>query len=165
MKLKKNQVFIFIGMLCLCISTVVAAAPNKNANQKAHDNAKCSIELEDIQSEASDTKDKVSIAHCGCNSDGNGLEWKVLNVSNNAKGHRNHVEGHDTFCSGVDDEGNDSLNSFSRGADDCAIDGDGSLLEYCSDELNTALNDAEEAGESVSCELIVEEPPVEEEEE
>jgi hypothetical protein len=60
---------------------------------------------------------KVSIAHCGCSSDGYSLEWKHLQVSSRAVGHLNHTEGTEVGC--VDDIGVETL--LTRGGSDCRI--------------------------------------------
>lgn len=59
---------------------------------------------------------KVEIAHCGCNSDGSGLEWKHIRVSTRAVGHLKHVEGESALCIYLDEEV-----FYERGADDCRI--------------------------------------------
>jgi hypothetical protein len=147
MNIKKFGIAL-IGLLFSCFSAMTIAAPNSKANQKAHDKVK--------------TKAKVSILHCGCNDYGNGLEWKELKVSANAIGHKNHVEGHETYC--IDEE-TDVITSYTRGADDCEISEDLLLLDAtCDLELLDSLDAAEELEESVSCELvdpvIVVDPPV-----
>lgn len=60
---------------------------------------------------------KVSIAHCGCSSDGYSLEWKHLQVSSRAVGHLTHIAGTEIGC--VDDIGVETL--LTRGGDDCRI--------------------------------------------
>ena len=137
MNIKKFGI-VLIGLMFSSFSAMTIAAPNSKANQKAHDKVK--------------EKVKVSILHCGCNSYGDGLEWKELNVSVNATGHRNHVEGHETFC--IDEE-TDVISSYIRADDDCEISEDPLLLDVsCAVELLDSIDAAEEIEESVSCELI-----------
>ena len=59
---------------------------------------------------------KVQIAHCGCNYDGSGLQWKHINVSTRAKGHLRHTAGSSATCIYLEEEV-----SYVRGADDCRI--------------------------------------------
>ena len=59
---------------------------------------------------------KVQIAHCGCNYDGSGLEWKHIRVSTKAKGHLSHTVDSSATCIYLDEEV-----TYLRGVDDCLI--------------------------------------------
>jgi hypothetical protein len=60
---------------------------------------------------------KVQIAHCGCNYDGSGLEWKHISVSTKAKGHLNHtVDSQVTCINDLEEEV-----TYTRGYADCRI--------------------------------------------
>lgn len=60
---------------------------------------------------------KVEIAHCGCNYNGSGLEWKHIRVSTNARGHLRHTVDSDARC--IDEMDEEVL--YTRGFDDCRI--------------------------------------------
>jgi len=152
----KKLIVILIGLM---VAGASVASPNSNANQKAKDNAdskgnsssQCTSDSEDSDHRNS-TAGKSTIAHCGCNSDGTGLVWKVINVSNNAKGHAKHIEGHSTICTSSDeDTGEDVVATFTRGAADCRLDEEGLLLDVC-DDLSLDDFEALEDGASISCE-------------
>jgi hypothetical protein len=60
---------------------------------------------------------KVRIAHCGCNYDRSGLEWKHIRVSTKAKGHLRHIVDSEVSCiNNLDEEV-----FYTRGFDDCRI--------------------------------------------
>ena len=60
---------------------------------------------------------KVQIAHCGCNYDGSGLEWKHIRVSTKAKGHLRHTVDSQVTC--INDLKEEV--AFTRGYADCRI--------------------------------------------
>ena len=84
---------------------------------------------------------KVQIAHCGCNYDGSGLEWKHIRVSTKAKGHLRHTVDSEASC--INDLDEEVF--FTRGFDDCRISDEPSNniggLARCDD--STDLEDPE----------------------
>jgi hypothetical protein len=60
---------------------------------------------------------KVQIAHCGCNYDRSGLEWKHIRVSTKAKGHLRHTVDSEASC--INDLDEEVF--YTRGFDDCRI--------------------------------------------
>ena len=84
---------------------------------------------------------KVQIAHCGCNYDRSGLEWKHIRVSTKAKGHLRHTVDSEASC--INDLDEEVF--FTRGFDDCRISDEPSNniggLARCDD--STDLEDPE----------------------
>lgn len=119
------------GILCASLMTaggLVLAAPSPNASPNAtegKENAGQGKENSGQRSPQAGEKSsnaggggnpKVEIAHCGCNYDGSGLEWKHIRVSTRARGHLRHKAGSEATCILLDEEV-----SYIRGADDCRI--------------------------------------------
>ena len=95
---------------------------------------------------------KAALMHCGCNSDGTGLEWNYLVVSSKSKGHRKHQAGDIVECY-VPDVDEDVLEgTYTRDDKDCTID-EGTLLEV--DQCGSPVP---MAGESCGSEYIAPEP-------
>lgn len=123
------------GILCACLVSsggiaLAASSPNASPNAtERSENAGQGIENAGQPSPLAGANEnsgnslgnpKVQIAHCGCNYDGSGLEWKHIRVSTHAKGHLNHVAGSTANCIYLDEQV-----TYTRGADDCRIsDGD-----------------------------------------
>jgi hypothetical protein len=109
---------------------------------------------------------KVQIAHCGCNYDGNGLEWKHIRVSTNAKGHLKHTASSEANCINVLEE----EVPYTRGFDDCRISDEPSNniggLARCDDpedledleDLDNLVDTVPEVG--TNCEAVVVEPDI-----
>jgi hypothetical protein len=90
-----------------------AGKPSPRAAEKANNgSAKAKV-----KSEQSKAPPKVRIAHCGCNYDGSGLEWKHIRVSTRAVGHLNHTEGSEVTC--INDLEEEVY--YTRGFADCRI--------------------------------------------
>lgn len=67
---------------------------------------------------------KTSLAHCGCNANGDDLEWQIINVSSKSKGHQQHLAGDMETCVVTDDAGIIVMETnFERGESDCIISG------------------------------------------
>lgn len=157
-----------IASTCLIFGGMAFAAPSPNASANAIEksaNAGQGKENSGQKSARAGEKSsnrgggggnpKVQIAHCGCNFDGSGLEWKHIRVSTKAKGHLRHTADSSATCIYLDEEV-----SYVRGADDCRISN--------GEESNNigGLDDCEPVPEiQTSCEAVPEpepEPEIEE---
>lgn len=69
---------------------------------------------------------KDILFHCGCTADGEALEWAMLNVSKNARGHRNHVPGQEEECY---DESGSYVGTYTRGWADCEAEGGADITD------------------------------------
>jgi hypothetical protein len=81
---------------------------------------------------------KTALAHCGCNSDATDLEWKIINVSQSSKGHKQHQAGDIDTCVTIDaDTGEELSFNFERAANDCTLIDGGELMgvAICSTDL------------------------------
>jgi len=72
---------------------------------------------------------KAALAHCGCNADATNLEWKIINVSQSSKGHKQHQTGDIETCVTVDAATSEELSyNFERAANDCTLTDGGELM-------------------------------------
>ena len=90
-----------------------AGKPSPRAAEKGNNGAA----NKKAKSDKSKNNPKVRIAHCGCNYDGSGLEWKHIRVSTRAVGHLKHTAGSDVTC--INDLEEEV--SYTRGFADCRI--------------------------------------------
>ena len=133
--MKKQLITGIIGACLISTSGIALSAPSPNASANATEknaNAGRGKENAGQRSPRAGEKNnapgeknnnaggggnpKVQIAHCGCNFDGSGLEWKHIRVSTRAKGHLWPVADTSATCIHLDEEVN-----YFRGADDCRI--------------------------------------------
>jgi len=95
---------------------------------------------------------KAALMHCGCSSDGTGLEWKYLVVSSKSKGHRNHLAGDVEECYVPDGDAVTLIGTYTRDYDDCTINADALLdIEQCEEVVPIE-------GESCGSEYVAPDP-------
>jgi hypothetical protein len=70
------------------------------------------------------------IAHCGCNYYGDAMEWQIITVNPNSKGHQNHRVDDTEVC--LDENDEDPL-ELDRDFNDCELGGQLDGLEACSE--------------------------------
>ncbi|MEH6519501.1 MAG: hypothetical protein V7742_22725 [Halioglobus sp.] len=126
--MKKQFVTSIVTACLISVGGFAVAAPSPNASSNATEKSNNAGQGKDNagrQSAKAGKKrnnagggggPKVEIAHCGCNFDGSGLEWKHIKVSTNARGHLRHTADTSATCIYLDEEV-----SYLRGADDCRI--------------------------------------------
>ena len=125
--MNKHVITNFLLATMLTASSVaLAGQPSPNAaerganSEQRKDNAKqrsprAEERARNSEKTSRNNNPKVEIAHCGCNYDGSGLEWKHIRVSTNAKGHLRHTAESEAGCiNDIDEEV-----FFTRGYDDC----------------------------------------------
>ena len=72
---------------------------------------------------------KSALAHCGCNSNATDLEWKIINVSQSSKGHRQHKVNDIETCVTINDVTGEEMSfTYERAANDCTLVDEGLLL-------------------------------------
>jgi len=117
---------VFASMLTAS-SLALAGQPSPNAAEgrdnagQGKDNAKkpspTAEERSSSKRQNTGSNPKVQIAHCGCNYNGSGLEWKHIRVSTKARGHLRHTVDSDASC--INELEEEVL--YTRGFDDCRI--------------------------------------------
>ena len=73
---------------------------------------------------------ETMIAHCGCNYDGDAMEWQIITVNPNSKGHQNHEVDDTEECWDPTDT---YVEYLDRDYDDCELVGQLTGLETCAE--------------------------------
>lgn len=126
--MKKQLITGLVGVCLISVGSLVLAAPSPNASANATEKSanagqgknnsgnRSPKAVEKSSNAGGGGNPKVQIAHCGCNYDGSGLEWKHIKVSTKAKGHLRHKVDSSASCIYLDEEV-----TYLRGGEDCRI--------------------------------------------
>lgn len=126
--MKKQLTACIVGAYLMSVGNLGLAAPSPNASPNATEKSANACQGKENARQRSPKateksngnhgggNPKVQIAHCGCNYDGSGLEWKHIRVSTRAKGHLRHTVDSSATCIYLEEEV-----TYVRGFDDCRI--------------------------------------------